>query len=64
MDRLLELRQLRRELAGQGGQQLAVHEHAGPLHVHQHPEQRDLDALEERAQLVVFQLAGERVPQP
>ena len=63
MDGPLELAELRRELAGEGRQQLPVHEHTRPLHVDQHREQRNLDPLEEGTELVVLQLGGERVPQ-
>src|SRR3989441_1707710 len=64
IDGLLQLPQLPRELTGDLPQHLPVHQHAVPLHIHEHGDERHLNGVEQPEELVILELRPEGVSQP
>src|SRR5207245_10346873 len=64
IDGLLQLPQLPRELTGDLPQHLPVHQHAVPLHIHEHGDERHLDRVEQPEELVILELRPEGVSEP
>ena len=62
LDASFDLRQCDGELARQLREQVAVDEHAGRFHIDEDRRERQLDAVEQRLQLMVLELGSKRGP--